>query len=72
VCNDPAVIIAMATNSACLLGCRVMLYWLGIKSLILLLIGMAGSVLHTAECGWALTGPRAELQTRQKEERHLY
>lgn len=50
MCNDPAVTIAMAADSACLLGCRRMLFQWGIKSLILLLISMDGSRMDPAEC----------------------
>lgn len=75
MCNDPAVTIAMAANSACLLGCRMMLYQWDVKRLILLLIGIAGSRMDTAECGfppsWAPTAPTAQLESRQEEERHL-
>lgn len=54
MCNDPAVIITMVANSACLLGCRTMLYRLDIKSLILLLISVARSMLNTAEGGYPI------------------
>lgn len=44
----------MVANSACLLGCRTMLYRLDIKSLILLLISVARSMLNTAEGGYPI------------------
>lgn len=66
----------MAADSACLLGCRMMLFQWGIESLILLLIGMAGSRMDTAEHAfpprWAPTAPTAELEMLQEEERHLW
>lgn len=75
MCNDPSVIIAMAANSACLLDCRMTLHCSDIKSLILLLIIMDGSVLHTVECGspaqLGSNWPQRTAATQQEEERHL-
>lgn len=60
----------------CLLGCRMVLFQWDIKTLILLLISMAGSRMDTAERGfppsWAPTAPTAELEILQEEERHLW